>query len=129
MSHSHGDHSGNANLFTSATLYMQAPEHDAVFGPEPQKFNFVAANFEKLRNVKTVRLNGEVRTHYRTNAMLFDVPTFISTMTRYLTLHPGDVIWMGTDGTSPDLAAGDVVEVELTGIGTLRNPFVLEETT
>jgi 2-keto-4-pentenoate hydratase/2-oxohepta-3-ene-1,7-dioic acid hydratase in catechol pathway len=36
------------------------------------------------------------------------------------------VIWMGTDGTSPDLVNGDVVEVDLTGIGTLRNPFVLE---
>ena len=34
------------------------------------------------------------------------------------------MIWMGTDGTSPDLQAGDVVEVEITGIGVLRNPFV-----
>ena len=34
------------------------------------------------------------------------------------------MIWMGTDGTSPDLKAGDVVEVEITGIGMLRNPFV-----
>jgi 2-keto-4-pentenoate hydratase/2-oxohepta-3-ene-1,7-dioic acid hydratase in catechol pathway len=33
---------------------------------------------------------------------------------------------MGTDGTSPDLVPGDVVEIELTGIGTLRNHFVLE---
>jgi 2-keto-4-pentenoate hydratase/2-oxohepta-3-ene-1,7-dioic acid hydratase in catechol pathway len=47
-------------------------------------------------------------------------------MTRYITLHPGDVIWMGTDGTSPDLQPGDVVEIDLTGIGTLRNQFVLE---
>ena len=31
------------------------------------------------------------------------------------------MIWMGTDGTSPDLKAGDVVEVEITGLGTLRN--------
>jgi 2-keto-4-pentenoate hydratase/2-oxohepta-3-ene-1,7-dioic acid hydratase in catechol pathway len=45
-------------------------------------------------------------------------------MSRYLTLYPGDIIWMGTDGSSPDLAAGDVVEVEITGLGTLRNPFV-----
>jgi len=75
----------------------------------------------------TVRLNGQVTTHYRTNSMLFDIPTFISTMTRYITLHPGDVIWMGTDGTSPDLKAGDVVEVEISGIGTLRNPFIAEE--
>jgi 2-keto-4-pentenoate hydratase/2-oxohepta-3-ene-1,7-dioic acid hydratase in catechol pathway len=48
-------------------------------------------------------------------------------MTKYLTLYPGDVIWMGTDGTSPDLVHGDVVEVQLTGIGTLRNPFVREK--
>ncbi len=59
MSHSHGDHSGNANLFGASTLYMQAAEYDAVFGPEPQKYNFAAANFERLRGAKTVRLNGD----------------------------------------------------------------------
>ena len=59
MSHSHGDHSGNANLFAASTLYMQAPEYDAVFGPEPQKYNFIAANFEKLRGSKVVKLNGD----------------------------------------------------------------------
>jgi 2-keto-4-pentenoate hydratase/2-oxohepta-3-ene-1,7-dioic acid hydratase in catechol pathway len=58
--------------------------------------------------------------------MLFGIATYIAAMTRYLTLHPGDVIWMGTDGHSPDLKSGDVVEVEITGIGTLRNPFVRE---
>lgn len=56
--------------------------------------------------------------------MLFGVEEFISTMSRYLTLHPGDMIWMGTDGHSPDLQDGDVVEVSLTGLGTLRNRFV-----
>jgi N-acyl homoserine lactone hydrolase len=59
MSHSHGDHSGNANLFHAATLYMQEAEYDAVFGPEPQKFNFIAANFEQLRNSRVVKLNGD----------------------------------------------------------------------
>lgn len=59
MSHSHGDHSGNANLFAASLLYMQAPEHDAVFGPEPQKFNFIAANFEKLRGAQKVILKGD----------------------------------------------------------------------
>ena len=44
----------------------------------------------------------------------------------YFTLWPGDVIWMGTDGASPDLKAGDVVEIEISGIGTLRNRFVAE---
>jgi 2-keto-4-pentenoate hydratase/2-oxohepta-3-ene-1,7-dioic acid hydratase in catechol pathway len=74
-----------------------------------------------------VRVNGIETTRFRTNAMLFGVATFISTMPRYITLHPGDMIWMGTDGTSPDLKAGDVVDVEITGIGTLRNPFVAGE--
>jgi 2-keto-4-pentenoate hydratase/2-oxohepta-3-ene-1,7-dioic acid hydratase in catechol pathway len=74
----------------------------------------------------TVRLNGEVRTHFRTADMLFDIRTFISRMTRYLTLYPGDVIWMGTDGKSPQLKAGDVVEVEITGLGCLRNQFTAE---
>jgi glyoxylase-like metal-dependent hydrolase (beta-lactamase superfamily II) len=59
MSHGHGDHSGNANLFHASTLYMQAAEYDAVFGPEPQKFNFIAANFERLRGAKVLKLAGD----------------------------------------------------------------------
>ena len=74
----------------------------------------------------TVRLNGQVSNHFKTNDMVFNIPQFIAAMTKYFTLWPGDVIWMGTDGTSPDLKAGDVVEIELTGIGTLRNKFAAE---
>jgi len=59
MSHSHGDHSGNANLFAASTIYMQGAEYDAVFGPEPQKYNFLPGNFERLRGAKFVRLNGD----------------------------------------------------------------------
>jgi 2-keto-4-pentenoate hydratase/2-oxohepta-3-ene-1,7-dioic acid hydratase in catechol pathway len=73
-----------------------------------------------------VRVNGKETTRFRTNDMLFGVATYISTISRYVTLYPGDVIWMGTDGTSPDLKAGDEVEVEITGIGTLRNRFVAD---
>ncbi len=74
----------------------------------------------------SVRVNGTQTTHFRTNDMLFGIATYIAAMTRYLTLYPGDVIWMGTDGTSPDLKSGDVVEVEITGIGVLRNRFIAE---
>lgn len=59
MSHSQGDHSGNANLFAASTIYMQGAEYDAVFGPEPQKYNFTPANFERLRGAKIVRLYGD----------------------------------------------------------------------
>jgi len=71
-----------------------------------------------------VRVNGAETTCFATNDMLFGVATYISAITRYITLVPGDILWMGTDGTSPDLKAGDTVEVEITGIGTLRNPFI-----
>jgi 2-keto-4-pentenoate hydratase/2-oxohepta-3-ene-1,7-dioic acid hydratase in catechol pathway len=74
-----------------------------------------------------VRVNGSETTRFHTNAMFFGVATYIATMSRYVTLYPGDVIWMGTDGTSPDLKAGDTVEVEIRGIGRLRNPFVAAE--
>jgi N-acyl homoserine lactone hydrolase len=59
MSHGHADHSGNANLFHTATIYMQAPEYDATFGPEPQKYGFNPANFERLRGAKLVKLHGD----------------------------------------------------------------------
>ena len=75
----------------------------------------------------TVRLNGAVRSRFPTNAMLFGVRCFLATMTRYLTLHPGDVVWMGTDGVSPNLQPGDTVEIEISGVGTLTNPFIAED--
>jgi len=73
----------------------------------------------------TVRVNGEVTTQFATADMLFGVEAFISTMSRYLTLYPGDILWMGTDGTSPDLRHDDEVEISLTGLGALRNRFVV----
>ena len=71
-----------------------------------------------------VRVNGEEVQNFKTNNMIFDIPTYISRMSQYMTLHPGDVIWMGTDGVGTNIKSGDVVEVELTGIGVLRNPVV-----
>jgi 2-keto-4-pentenoate hydratase/2-oxohepta-3-ene-1,7-dioic acid hydratase in catechol pathway len=71
-----------------------------------------------------VRVNGRETLRFPTNDMLFGVARYLSAMSRYLTLYPGDVVWMGTDGASPDLVSGDVVEIEITGIGALRNPFM-----
>ena len=59
FSHFHGDHVGNANLFTEGTLYIQQAEYDAAFGPEPAKFNFNPALYEKLRATPIVRLEGD----------------------------------------------------------------------
>jgi 2-keto-4-pentenoate hydratase/2-oxohepta-3-ene-1,7-dioic acid hydratase in catechol pathway len=70
-----------------------------------------------------VRVNGRETIRFPTNAMLFGVARYLSTMSRYLTLYPGDVVWMGTDGAAPDLKSGDIVEIDITGLGTLSNPF------
>jgi glyoxylase-like metal-dependent hydrolase (beta-lactamase superfamily II) len=59
FSHTHSDHVGNANLFTAATLYMQEPEYDAAFGPNAAKYNFAAANYDRLRANPVVKLKGD----------------------------------------------------------------------
>ena len=72
----------------------------------------------------TIRLNGKEMFTYAVKDAIFGVRTFISRMSQYLTLHPGDVLWMGTDGATENMKDGDVVEVEVPGIGVLRNPVV-----
>jgi 2-keto-4-pentenoate hydratase/2-oxohepta-3-ene-1,7-dioic acid hydratase in catechol pathway len=69
-----------------------------------------------------VRINGRTVSSYSTRDMIFSVAHFISRMSRYLTLHPGDVIWFGCDGpTVPPLQPGDLVEVANDAIGVLAN--------
>jgi len=74
----------------------------------------------------TVRLNDKTVSNFDTTNMVFSIAKYISAMTRNLTLFPGDVIWMGTDGATRNIKAGDVVEVDISGIGSLRNPVVKE---
>ena len=81
-------------------------------------------DLDKMETI--IKVNGKETGRFHTNDMIFGIVPFIVELTKYFTLWPGDVIWMGTDGASPDLKAGDVVEIEITGIGTLRNRFVKE---
>jgi 2-keto-4-pentenoate hydratase/2-oxohepta-3-ene-1,7-dioic acid hydratase in catechol pathway len=78
-------------------------------------------------------VNGELRQDARTTDLIFDLPTLIETCSRGITLYPGDIIATGTPagvgmGLSPPrwLQHGDVVRVEIDGIGTLQNRFVEE---
>jgi 2-keto-4-pentenoate hydratase/2-oxohepta-3-ene-1,7-dioic acid hydratase in catechol pathway len=77
----------------------------------------------------TCRVNGEMRQHARTSQLIFDIPTLIETCSRGITLYPGDVIATGTPagvgmGMDPPrwLRAGDVVRIEIEGLGVLENP-------
>ena len=76
--------------------------------------------------VTKVRLNGEELIAFKTNHMIFGVVDFLVEMTKYLTLVPGDMVWMGTEGATKDMKHGDVCEIEISSIGTLRNPVVRE---
>jgi 2-keto-4-pentenoate hydratase/2-oxohepta-3-ene-1,7-dioic acid hydratase in catechol pathway len=69
----------------------------------------------------TTRLNGEVRQSQRTSDLLFPVAKILSYVSGFVTLAPGDLIFTGTPGSTKPMKAGDVVEVEIEGIGVLRN--------
>jgi 2-keto-4-pentenoate hydratase/2-oxohepta-3-ene-1,7-dioic acid hydratase in catechol pathway len=70
------------------------------------------------------RLNGDVVQHGTTEDMVFGVATLVEYITTFMTLLPGDVILTGTpEGVGP-IDAGDLVEVEVDGIGTLANPVL-----
>jgi 2-keto-4-pentenoate hydratase/2-oxohepta-3-ene-1,7-dioic acid hydratase in catechol pathway len=67
------------------------------------------------------RLNGETVQSQRTSDLIFPVAQIVSYVSRYVTLLPGDIIYTGTPGTTRPMKPGDVVEVELEGVGVLRN--------
>lgn len=69
-----------------------------------------------------VRVNGEVRQQQRTSDLIFGVAAVVSFISQYVTLEPGDLIFTGTPGTTTAIQSGDVVEVEIEGIGVLKNP-------
>lgn len=76
--------------------------------------------------VTKIRLNGKQLIEFPTNHMVFGVVDYLVSMTSCLTLYPGDVVWMGTEGATLNMKHGDRIEVEITGIGTLGNPVVRE---
>ncbi len=88
---------------------------------------WIATDLDPTNLETTIRLNGQVVSQFNTGTMIFDTATYISEMSKYLTLYPGDVVWMGTEGVTEDMQPGDVVEIEISGIGTLRNTIVAEE--
>ncbi len=69
----------------------------------------------------TSRLNGEVRQSQRTSDLLFGVDSLVSYISQFITLLPGDLIFTGTPGSTKPMKAGDVVEVEIEGVGILRS--------
>ena len=86
---------------------------------------FIVDGIDPMDQRIDVRINGKTVSSYNTRNMIFGVAHYIARMSRYLTLHPGDVIWFGCDGpTVPALQPGDLVEVLNPAIGVLANRVV-----
>jgi 2-keto-4-pentenoate hydratase/2-oxohepta-3-ene-1,7-dioic acid hydratase in catechol pathway len=82
---------------------------------------FIETDIDPLDLRVTTRVNGEVRQQGRTSAMAFPVDYLIRYISRIMTLYPGDLISTGTPAGVSSLHDGDLVEVEVEGLGALRN--------
>ena len=82
--------------------------------PDPQDLDIIC------------RVNGQLRQHSNTRHMIFSVTTLLAFISRNITLHAGDLIATGTPSGVGPLRHGDMVEVEIGGIGVLRNPVMAE---
>ncbi|GIM89197.1 fumarylacetoacetate hydrolase family protein [Paractinoplanes toevensis] len=82
---------------------------------------WIETDVDPLAQTTICRVDGEVRARFATGAMIFDPFDYIVETTKYITMHPGDVLWMGADATV-QLEPGNVVDIEISGIGVLSNP-------
>jgi 2-keto-4-pentenoate hydratase/2-oxohepta-3-ene-1,7-dioic acid hydratase in catechol pathway len=85
----------------------------------------IAAGFDWTQGRIETRINGSVAQSGYFSELLFDPAQIVSHASQYVTLQPGDVIYTGTPGHTKMLKDGDLVEVEIPGIGVLRNTVVI----
>jgi 2-keto-4-pentenoate hydratase/2-oxohepta-3-ene-1,7-dioic acid hydratase in catechol pathway len=81
----------------------------------------IVSDINPLDTEVTTRLNGQIKQQARTSTMAFSVPFLIRYIAEIMTLYPGDLIATGTPAGVSPMRHGDVVEVEIEGIGVLRN--------
>jgi 2-keto-4-pentenoate hydratase/2-oxohepta-3-ene-1,7-dioic acid hydratase in catechol pathway len=84
----------------------------------------VVTDFDWRNGSLQTRVNGAVVQSGTFDELIFNPPAIVSYVSRHLTLLPGDLIYTGTPGSTGPIKAGDVVEVEIPGIGILRNPVI-----
>lgn len=86
----------------------------------------VATDLDWRRLEVIGRVNGLERQRGRAADMHFPIPVLLAYISQAMTLEPGDLVLTGTPAGVGPLAAGDVVEVEVPGVGILRNPVLAE---
>lgn len=83
---------------------------------------FIVTGIDPLEAGIGARINGREVQRCSPRDLLFDIPALIEWISASVTLEPGDLVFTGTSGAPAELHGGDVVEVEIEGIGVLRNP-------
>lgn len=87
---------------------------------------WIETQFDVADALLTCRVNGDIRQMVSTREMVFSIGQLVAFASSVMTLEPGDVILTGTPAGVGTLQAGDVVEVEVEGLGILRNPVVAD---
>jgi 2-keto-4-pentenoate hydratase/2-oxohepta-3-ene-1,7-dioic acid hydratase in catechol pathway len=81
----------------------------------------VVSGLDYLNLLVESRLNGEAMQSQNSREQIHDVHAIVSYISKYATLYPGDVIFTGTPGETSAMVPGDVVEIEVEGVGVLQN--------
>ena len=82
---------------------------------------FIVTGLDPYNLAISARLNGQTVQSSNTSDLLFDVPSIIEWVSKFITMEPGDLILTGTPGTTATLNDGDTIEIEVEGIGVLSN--------
>jgi len=92
------------------------------FCPAGPRLLPVGADFDLASLEVRCRVNGALRQRGRAAEMVFGIPALLAYISNVMTLEPGDLVATGTPAGVGPLLDGDVVEVEIPGVGVLRNP-------
>jgi 2-keto-4-pentenoate hydratase/2-oxohepta-3-ene-1,7-dioic acid hydratase in catechol pathway len=99
-------------------LRAKASDTFAPLGPS------IVSGLDYLDLQVQTRLNGETMQNQSSRDHIHDVHAILSFVSQYVTLLPGDIIFTGTPGATSAMKPGDVVEIEVEGVGILRNRVV-----
>lgn len=114
----------SARVWQKADVQWWRAKGSDTFGPVGPTI-VTGLNYDDLR--LQLRQNGETKQDERTSKLIHDCSALVSGISQVCTLYPGDLIFTGTSGTTQAISPGDVIEVELEGVGVLKNKVVAEE--